>query len=56
MDFSKIDMGEFGRHLFSKILKATASDGNYTDVMKAMEAKNSQYTDESFPPDEHSLI
>lgn len=34
MDFSQIDMGEFGRHLFSKILKATASDGTFAEVMQ----------------------
>ena len=56
MDFSKIDMGEFGRHLFAKILKATASDGTYVDIMNEMVKKNSQYTDESFPPTETSLI
>ena len=56
MDFSKIDMGEFGRHLFAKILKATASDGTYEDIMNEMVKKDSKYTDESFPPNETSLI
>jgi hypothetical protein len=41
MDFSKIDMGEFGHHLFAKILKATASDGSYVDIMNEMVKKNS---------------
>jgi len=56
MDFKNIDMGEFGRHLFAKILRATASDGNYTDIMNEMVTKNEKYTDESFPPTEMSLI
>jgi calpain-15 len=56
MDFSKIDMGEFGRHLFSKILKATASDGTYSEVMTRMQKSGGKYTDESFPPNEYSLI
>ena len=56
MDFSKIDMGEFGRHLFSKILKATASDGTFAEVMNAIQKTKGKYTDESFPPNEFSLI
>lgn len=56
MDFSKIDMGEFGRHLFGKILKATASDGSFAEMINQMKNNKKKYTDESFPPDEHSLI
>jgi len=56
MDFSKIDMGELGRHLFSKILKATASDGNYEDIKTEVDRKDVMYVDESFPPNEFSLI
>jgi hypothetical protein len=29
----QIDMGELGRHLFAKIMKATASDGTYGEIM-----------------------
>jgi hypothetical protein len=32
MDFKKIDMGELGRQLFAKILKATASDGKFNEI------------------------
>lgn len=52
-----IDMGEFGRHLFQKLLKTTASEVAYTDVLDHMQSKNAKkYTDETFPPNEHSLI
>ena len=34
MDFKKIDVGELGRCIISKILKATASHGNYEDILE----------------------
>ena len=49
-------MGELGRHLFAKILKATASDGTFTEIYEECKLKNQPYTDESFPPNEFSLI
>ena len=49
-------MGELGRHLFAKILKATASDGNFEDIMAECLAKDTKYEDESFPAAEESLI
>ena len=52
----RIDMGELGRHLFAKIMKATASDGTYSEVMQECAKTQSKYTDESFPPTETSLI
>ena len=56
MDFSKIDMGELGRHLFARILKATASDGKFMEILEECKLKDEPYTDESFPPNEFSLI
>ena len=56
MDFKKIDMGELGRQLFAKILKATASDGKFTEILEECSLKKEKYTDESFPPNEFSLI
>ena len=41
MDFSKIDMKEFGRHLFAKILKATSEEENFSEIMQAMVKKES---------------
>jgi hypothetical protein len=34
MDFKEIDLGEFGRNIFSKILKSTASPGTYQDTIE----------------------
>ena len=56
MDFKKIDMGELGRQLFAKILKATASDGKFKDIFEECKLKDEPFTDESFPPNEFSLI
>lgn len=56
VDFKKIDMGELGRHLFAKILKATASDGKFNEIYEECKLKNEPYQDESFPPNEFSLI
>ena len=56
VDFNKIDMGELGRHLFAKILKATASDGKFTEILEEAKLKDEPYEDESFPPNEFSLI
>ena len=56
VDFKKIDMGELGRHLFAKILKATASDGKFTEIYEECKMKQTPYEDESFPPNEFSLI
>lgn len=56
VDFKKIDMGELGRHLFAKILKATASDGTFNEIFEEVKAKGEKYEDESFPPNEFSLI
>jgi hypothetical protein len=52
----KLNLGEFGRHLFSKILKATASDGKYLEVLEEVKMKGEPFTDEVFPPSEFSLI
>ena len=56
MDFKDIDMGEFGRNIFAKIIKATASGGSYMDTLEECEYKGVKYTDESFPPEKKSLI
>lgn len=56
VDFKKLDMGELGRHLFAKILKATASDGKFNEIYEECKMKNEPYQDESFPPNEFSLI
>ena len=49
-------MGELGRHLFAKILKATASDGTFQEIYEECKARNKPYEDEAFPPTEFSLI
>ena len=49
-------MGELGRHLFAKILKATASDGTFQEIYEECKARNLPYEDEAFPPTEFSLI
>lgn len=56
MDLSDIDIGEFGRNIFAKILKATAVPGTYEDVLEECQYKNVKFTDESFPPEPKSLI
>lgn len=56
VDFKKLDMGELGRHLFAKILKATASDGKFNEIWEESKMRNIPYEDESFPPNEFSLI
>ena len=40
MQLKDINLGELGRHLFSKILKATASDGKYADILADCVAKD----------------
>jgi hypothetical protein len=49
-------MGELGRNLFAKLLRATASDGSYEDMLAYCVKKNTKYTDDSFPPTYKSLI
>ena len=57
VDLKDIDMGEFGRHLFQKLLKATATEASYADVMDRLEEQGStQWEDEAIPPNEYSLI
>lgn len=56
IDFKEIDIGELGRNIFAKILKATASAGSYDDVLEECLWKGIKYTDESFPPEKKSLI
>ena len=55
-DYKDVDIGELGRHLFAKLLRATASDGSFEDMMAHCETKKTKYTDDSFPPREKSLI
>ena len=50
------ELGELGRVLFAKLLRVTASDGSYEDIMLHCQAKNSKYIDDSFPPMKKSLI
>lgn len=52
----QVDLGELGRVLFAKLLRATASDGSLEDMMDYCEKKKSKYTDDSFPPSAKSLI
>merc|ERR1712166_14481 len=56
MDFKDIDIGELGRNIFSKIMKATATPGAYSDVLEECEYRGKKFTDESFPPEKKSLI
>ena len=56
MDFKEIDLGEFGRNIFAKILKSTSTPGTYQDTIEECNHKGVQFTDESFPPEKKSLI
>lgn len=56
MDFSKIDMGELGRQLLLKILKATSSEGSYEDKIEECRTNNEIFDDESFGANNNSLI
>ena len=51
-----INLGELGRNLFAKLLRATASDGSLEDMMQHCQTKKIKYTDDSFPPSKKSLI
>ena len=33
MDLNEINLGELGRQIFARLLKATASDGTYEDIL-----------------------
>ena len=56
MDFKEIDIGELGRNIFAKILKATATQGTYSDTLDECRYRGTKFTDESFPPEKKSLI
>ena len=56
MNFNEIDIGELGRNIFAKILKATSNSGSFQDVLEECEYRGKQYTDESFAPNKTSLI
>ena len=56
MDLGEIDLGEFGRQLFFKILQETSSEGEFHELLKRWKDKQKQYNDESFPPNRSSLI
>lgn len=56
MDFKDIDMGELGRNIFAKVLKATSTSGTYNDVLEECQYKNIKFKDESFQPEKKSLI
>ena len=55
-DLKDIDLGELGRHLFAKLIRATASDGSLEDMMDYCHKKKIKYTDDMFPPAKKSLI
>ena len=56
MDLKDVNMGELGRNLFAKLLRATASDGTYDDMVEKCRKTGKKYTDDSFPPSKKSLI
>lgn len=57
MGMKDINMGEFGRHLFKRLLKSTASSNGYLDVLEQLTEQGLEnYKDESFPANESSLI
>jgi len=56
MDFSNVDMGELGRQLLLKILKATSSEGSFEDKIEECKANCESFEDESFPATQASLI
>jgi len=56
MDFKDIDMGELGRNILAKVLKATSTQGAYTDVQEECEFRGVKFTDETFPPEKKSLM
>lgn len=49
MDFGEIDMGELGRQIFCRLLKATASEGCFTDILEECSDTKKVFEDESFP-------
>lgn len=51
-----IDMGELGRNLFARLLRTTASDGTFEDMMEHCQRTKKKHTDEAFPPKKKSLI
>jgi len=56
MDLSDIDLGEFGRQLFLKILQETSTEGEIHELLKRCQEHQTQYYDESFPANRSSLI
>ena len=56
MDFSQINIGELGRQIFCRLLKATASEGGFDDLLAECQSSGTAYVDESFPANQHSLI
>jgi len=56
MNLKDINLGELGRNLFAKLLRTTASDGSFQDIMNNCHSKKIKYIDDSFPPDKKSLI
>jgi len=38
--FKDVDMGELGRNLFARLLRATSSDGSFEDLMAYCSKKN----------------
>ena len=63
-----IDLGELGRELFSRLIRKTASDGNYDDTIAECQYKDRKlkekqgeqaaylYVDDAFPANKQSLI
>jgi hypothetical protein len=55
-DFSDIDMGELGRQIFCRLLKATASEGSYNETIEECRERGQPFNDEAFPANQNSLI
>lgn len=56
MNLQGIDIGEFGRNILSKLLKVSASNCSYDDILDECTQKKKKYTDDEFPPTRTSLI
>ena len=56
MDFTDIDLGEFGRQLFLKILRETSTEGEFQELFLRCRDWKEQFVDLNFPAARSSLI
>lgn len=56
MNLDGVNLGELGRQLLAKLLQATASEGGLDEVREQVKATGKEYTDDTFPSTQSSLI